>query len=195
MNQKFILFTIVIIVLGIFLFFFSEPQEPGEDLIVTPIPQNQETEPILLEFLVGTFSVDQSYQNEPIEISIQGAKNGKGAQLSWEESQFSVYYLAVLDGEQFQKGQFEEVAFVSGVKEAPAENEEIQQENILGFISSGYVIGDEVQGLHSTAQEGLELTVGKQYYIQLNGLLENDKDITVNKIFTFTSSCLPPNCQ
>ena len=195
MNQKsifFLIFALVFLVLVVFLFsFFSEDENR---LANQPLPQSQEITVIAPEFLAGTFSIYEP-NPESIEISIQGANNDKTVQLSWDDSVTRVFYIVVFDGELYKKAEPALVAVISGVKEVTATEEEILREDVLGFISPGYVIGDAVQGFSSNVQGGLELEVGKEYYLQVIAFAKDDKDIIINKTFTFTESCFPPNCQ
>jgi len=196
MNQKLIFFliTLVFLVSAVFLFSFFSGDEDGPEN--QPLPQSQEMTVISPEFLAGTFSTHESdFDPESVEISIQGAKNGKSVQLSWDDSLTRVFYIVLFDGKLYEKAEPALVAIVSGVKEVTATEQEVLREDVLGFISPGYVIGDAVQGFSSFTQEGLELTVGKEYYLQVIAFAKDDKDIDINKTFIFTESCLPPNCQ
>ena len=131
------------------------------------------------------------------EVSIQKSKNGKTAELSWDNAQFRVFHIVALDGELFRKGEPSIVWQISSISRFPtASDDNFKKEDVSGFISSPYALGDTVQGMTSFEVPGeFQLQVGKQYYVQLIGFVENNKNVTINKEFTFTPSCLPPGCK
>lgn len=182
MNQKIHFLYIVIIaaltLIVVYLSFFGVFQEGGR---------------VMQEFPAGTFSLSpDGPEAKPTQVLIRGAKNGKSIRVSWDSPQLRVFHLILFDGVSYQKGEPALLA-VSGLKEIP-QDRPIQEKDAVGFIPSGYVLGDEIPELLFLRKE-LELAPGTDYYLQLFAFQEDNKEIVINKTFTFTESCLHPNCQ
>lgn len=154
----------------------------------TPAPQ---VEP---EFIEGAFLEDPDEKGafletaEPIEVSLQRAKEGKTVAVSWDEEIIQVFHVVLLDNE------FNVLWLISALN--GREVTEISQRETSFFVPAGYVLGDRIEGLESFQEPvEFELTPGQEYYLQMIGFTKDGQDITVNKTFTFTASCFPPNCQ
>jgi hypothetical protein len=123
---------------------------------------------------------------EPIDLSIDGADAPEGTvRLSWKDSQLkNVFYLVVYDAEDFSTNPAGSLVWaISSIKGSgvlPADGV-VTDENITGFIPSGEPISGN-------------LTVGRKYYAQVSGFTEDGDIAVVNKHFTFTNLCLPPDC-
>jgi len=186
MNQRTHFFCILIIAILIlvivYLAFFSTPKE------------SQKSVQIRQEFPAGTFSLSPDEpEPKPVQIFIQGAKNGKSVQVSWDSSQLRVFHLILFDSEPYQKGEPADAIAVSGLKEIPQDSR-IQEKDVVSFIPSGYVLGDEIPEILFPGKE-IELATGTDYYLQLFAFIEDNKEVIINKTFTFTESCLSPDCQ
>ena len=150
---------------------------------------------------VGTFP-----PGKPIIISVEGVKDTKNAKVSWTDAEWQPFYLVLFDWDLFKTN-------AAGVEKQPAVlygissikqgqgglplNGTITSQDIAGQLPSGYVIGDSSAGFKQppSAAGRLELTIGKQYMLQVDGLDKQGKIIIVNKQFNYTASCLPPDCQ
>jgi hypothetical protein len=179
MQNKFFLSIILPLlalgVLGMFLFvLLAQKPTPGvvqEDQIVQP-----ETLPS------GTFPPT----SEPVDLSIEGTGvPASTVRVSWKDSQLkNVFYLVVYDAEDFSTNPAGSLVWaISSIKGSgvlPADGI-VTDEDITGFIPSG----EQING---------NLTVGRKYYAQVSGFTEDGDIAVVNKHFTFTNSCLPPDC-
>lgn len=163
-------------------------------------PQETQPEPTGPQFLEGTFGISPQTQEpqEPVELSLQGAKEGKTIRISWDESKVRIFHIVLLHPK-LERQTIWLLSFIGGL---PENLMDIKRENISSFIPSGYVIGDAMEGFQlledfqsPDRRQEFELTLGQQYYLQMLGFTKDDQSIATNKKFTFTSSCLPPDCQ
>lgn len=181
-----LILSIIIIAVAIAFFFLKSP-------VLKPVPSTSpvSVQVVAPEFLIGTFPPVE----ESIEISIQKSQNAKTAQLSWNDSQFQVFHIVVFDSELFDKGESSAIWNISSAKRFPTDiNDNFKKEDVAGFLPSGYAIGDTIQGFKALEVPGFELSQRKNYYLQMIGFA-NDTNLTINKAFTFTTSCLPPDCN
>jgi len=128
---------------------------------------------ISTEFLIGFLPISE----KGVEVSIQKSQNAKTATLVWDDSQFRVFHIVALDSELFNKGEASIVWQISSAIRFPTtSDDDFKKEDVSGFIPSPYALGDTGE---------FQLTIGKQYYLQLIGFTQNHKSLTVNKEFTF----------
>ena len=203
MQNKFFILIIIIVFVGVVvtgLFFVRNVQNstPDEQVLTeSQFPDQKisdEAQIVQPETLPsGTFPLS----NEPIELSIERA-DATTILISWEDSQLNAFNLLVYDAEDFRLNPAEALVWaISSLKDVilPADGI-VTDEDIVGFIPSEYMLGELVTGLETSPEPANgNLAVGKKYYLQVSGF-GDDGDITiVNKDFTFTESCLPPDCQ
>ncbi|HLD97435.1 MAG TPA: hypothetical protein VI934_03775 [Candidatus Nanoarchaeia archaeon] len=179
-----IVLLVILVVVAALLLFKSQLQKPEP----TPYPATS-TQPSTSvapptsqaspAFFAGTFPPGSK------EIAVSVQKKGKTVELSWDDSNFQVFFIGVADDEQFRKSAITVGTWtISSLK---ADTVGDQMEDVSGFIPSGYVIGSAIEGFQSPKlPAALELKVGKQYYMQLTGFTKEGVMTTVNKEFTFT---------
>ncbi|HZX49787.1 MAG TPA: hypothetical protein VFE94_01385 [Candidatus Paceibacterota bacterium] len=181
-----------------------QPSEPTLQDDQEPVVQDPSLlQNALPQFPEGTFS--DSELIEDISISIQQAENKSStARLAWDEARFRVFAVSLFDGDKIERRENDDILlwFISSFRGLPEDGQPVQRQDVTGFLSSGYVIGEGRAGFdYLEAPEEfqpytLELESGTTYYLKMVGFGgDNDANITVNKIFTFTDSCLPPNCE
>lgn len=201
MKQKYILFIITILFLAVVAFVAANflfpksapPPESSETIPTTPL----QLEP---EFLEGAFLENQDVRGtfvqseEPVELSLQGAKEGKSVAVSWDGSKVSIFHIVLLNTKLQRQTIWLLSSLDSGV--LPEGEEGIKRKDISLFVPSGYVVGDTMEGFQSLdEQQEFELTLGQQYYLQMLGFTKDGQSIAINKKFIFTASCLPPDCK
>jgi len=196
---------LLIAVFGIVFFFSQKDIRPAE---TAPPHTRAEIAQTMIE--IGQVSPADSLfppqQVNPIDISIKGADTST-VELSWDDSQADVFRIVLLDKEWLQS-KFEEslIWAIVSLKSIPNDGSavDLTRENMVGFISSGYIIGEEIPGfIHepgpaSSLLEGASLLPGREYALLLNGFKTEgaeDEQIFMSTTFTFTDSCLPPNCE
>lgn len=189
-NRIFIIVALLIllaVVIGA-LFFAGRSSAP-------PLP-SQETPTVQLkpEFVEGAFIEDQEAKGtfiqpqETIEVSLQKAKERQGIVVSWDESEVRVFHLVLLNTD------FTVIWLLSALDKGDV-TASISKNRAL-FIPSGYVLGDILEGFQLLEdQQKLELTPGQEYYLQMIGFTKDGTQIGINKKFTFTTSCLSPDCE
>ena len=148
------------------------------------------------EYFEDVFPEDQ----EPVEISLQRAVSGKTVAVSWDDSKMSTFNIIVFDAELFKTRSGNPVVWsIISLRQdsLTAEDSIVQTEDFIGFIPSGYMIGETISEYKSSPStpDRVQLTVDKEYIMVVNGLTDKELLITINKEFTFTESSLPPNCQ
>ena len=148
------------------------------------------------EYFEDVFPEDQ----EPVEISLQRAVSGKTVAVSWDDSKMSTFNIIVFDAELFKTRSGNPIVWsIISLRQdsLTAEDSIVQTEDFIGFIPSGYMIGETISEYKSSPStpDRVQLTVDKEYIMVVNGLTDKELLITINKEFTFTESCLPPNCQ
>ena len=135
---------------------------------------------------------------DPIEVSVEGVEGKDTVQLSWDGSQLDAFYIILFDEELFHAQSKEMVVWaISSLRKGSLPEDGIaKREDVTGFIPSGYTIGETILGFQDSpgASDRIQLTVGKKYLLQVNGFINEDEHTAVNREFTFTGSCLPPDC-
>src|SRR3989344_4695501 len=177
---------------------FSEPNSTREqDSSALPSLAPPVTEPWFVE---GTFSNSEGLDGQ-VEVTIQKAEDSDAPRLTWDESQFRVFHVALFDADKIEQRADNDILLwrISSWREFPERNEPFTRENITGFLSSGYVLGEERTGFDSLEIpeefQPFKLEQRTRYYLQLIGFGNDDSEVTVNKTFTFTDSCLPPSYE
>jgi len=155
-------------------------------------------------FLEGTFFSDVEIEEgtqEGIEVVIQMAESRNSVRLAWDESKFRVFEVVLFNGDNIEKREYDNILAwsISSLREFPEGSPHITREDVGDFLHSGYVIGEGKAGFNSIEIpkefQPFALEPGTTYYLQLMGFWFDDSDVLVNKTFTFTDSCLPPNCN
>ena len=197
MKQNHFIFVSALLLLLVFISsgctFLSRENTPPTQ--APAIPQEAE---ILqeAEYFEDVFPEDQ----EPVEISLQRAVSGKTVAVSWDDSQMRTFNIIVFDAELFKTRSGNPVVWsIISLRQdsLTAEDSIVQTEDFIGFIPSGYRIGETISEYKSSPStpDRVQLSVGKEYIMMVNGLTDKELLITINKEFTFTESCLPPNCR
>ena len=162
-------------------------ERPPQEL---PVPEPERTSVLP----VGTFPPER----DPIEVSVEGVEGKDTVQLSWNGSQLDAFYIILFDEELFHTQSKEMVVWaISSLRKGSLPEDGIaKREDVTGFIPSGYTIGETILGFQDSpgASDRIQLTVGKKYLLQVNGFINEDEHTAVNREFTFTDSCLPPDC-
>ena len=196
----FIILVVILLALSIFFsaIFFSVKHPAQKSHVLNPSTTKLQTQPAIRQeipiFPSGTFPIDA----KPVNVSLEGVKEKSTVSVSWDDSQVNAFYLVVFDVELFKTHTDKALVWVvSSLQHASLPAGVITKQDTMGFIPSGYKIGAVIPGFHHnpSVSEGVQLTVGKKYYLQMNGFTKKGDVITVNKEFTFTNSCLSPNCK
>jgi len=197
MQIKLFIFVFLLVIAGALATFLSMRNVQGpvsdEQVFAGGQSQNQsisyEAEIVQPETLsLGTFPIG----SEPINIPLEKAGVAT-IRVSWDDTQFNVYYLLIFDVEEFRLHSPKALVWaISSLKEVvlPADGI-VTNEDVAGFIPAEYILGELVMGLHTSLEptDGT-LTVGRRYYLQVNGFRTDGEVAIVNKEFTFTGSCV-----
>ena len=164
-------------------------------LFKTPVVTQTE-EPKLIDSLsLGTFSSNN--KQALLDVSVEGV-NGTTVRVFWDDTKLDVFHLVVLDAKELRAQSAKTLVWaMSSLKEAAfSAYGVVKQTDVKGFIPSGYALGTIIPEFSASLKptNGL-LTIGKKYYVQVNGFAKNGSMVTVNKEFTFTSSCFAPDCK
>ena len=197
MKNKHFFFAVYAIILSVTIFgivflFFQKNIGPAE----RTSPHNKKE-----ALLSPEDSLALTQQINPINISIEGTDR-QTVKLSWNDSKTDVFRVALFDAELLRSKPEESLIWaITSVKTIPNDGSALNltRENMTGFISSGYIAGTILLGFSSepSLPGGVTLTPGREYILQLNGLEEigaEDTLVLTNKTFTFTKSCLAPDC-
>jgi hypothetical protein len=201
MKDKYVTFLVygillLSVVFGIVFFFSSKNTGPAQ----TTAPNNE-----AVEQLSPADSLVPPKQINPIDISIEGAGT-RTVKLSWDDSKADVFRIVLFDADLLQsKPEKSAIWAIVSLKTIPTDGSavDLTRDNMAGFIPSGYTIGERILGfIHEpepsfNALKVFSLVQGREYILQLNGLKAagaEDGQILMNKTFTFTNSCLPPDC-
>lgn len=128
-------------------------------------------------------------------FSIEGKE--KTTRLSWDDGKIDVFSVLLADLELLTANPPKAIVWrISSFQRPPDRAEDLKREGIAGFIPSGYILGDSIPGFYqfSGKPDKIHLTVGRKYILQVDAFTPEEKLVLVEKIFTFTSSCLPPDC-
>lgn len=122
--------------------------------------------------------------------------------VSWNEGKIDVFSVTLFDLELLHMNPIPpgaNVWMISSLKD-PDTTEGFIRKNLLGIIPSGYIIGDSIPDFSQSPKTSAEvqLAVGKEYDLTVTGFITKygmDQPVIIKGVFTFTESCLPPNCQ
>ena len=203
-NKSMIIVLLVILVVVTALFLFKSQIQKPEDYSYPPepvvsAPSQAAPEASLVaaqELLVGTFPPG----SKPVDVSVEGVKGTKTITASWGSSNLDAFYLILFDAELYLTRSEKMIVWAaSSLKQGSLpDNGIVTKEDTTSIIPSGHKLGQAVSGLKNSPDElsgGLELSVGRKYLLQIAGFTKEGNVVHVNKEFTYTSSCLPPNCQ
>lgn len=119
---------------------------------------------------------------KPFDFQIK--ESSTTASVFWDESKIKIFHLILSDPKAYSEGSGEKslVFSITSLKEPPVDLAKISE--APGYLFQPYLIGTEIEGFVSSKGQ-VTLEKGKEYWIQLIGISNDNKAKFVSKKFIF----------